>query len=733
MKKSRSIVGIAVGVSSLVLVVAGVMSYHAVDELAQTSDEVLRAKELELSLERLLSTMRDAETGQRGFLLSGSEEYLTPYSEALRELDGRLVTVEARLQARDGLADQMRTLRPFVDRKLDELARTITLFRAGQREAALALVRSDQGKMTMDAIRAFVGQRVLVEQQNVQRLIKVERAALDATTRASLAVSALAIALMILLAYIVKRDATRVRASEERLATTLRSIGDAVIATDETGLVTMVNPVAESLTGWTLGEASGRPLDEVFRIVNENTRETVESPVTKVLREGGIVGLANHTVLIHKTGSETAIEDSGAPICDAAGATTGVVLVFRDATQERAAQNALRAADRRKDEFLATLSHELRNPLAPIRQAAGLAAHSDATPEQIRWSLAVIERQAAHMARLLDDLLDVSRITRGRLEVRRARVALRGIVESAVETAQPAIGAGKHRLSVELPQEPLFLDADALRIAQVLGNVLTNAAKYTPEGGDIRLSAAREADQVVVRVTDDGIGLAPEDLPQIFEMFAQVRPTLDRKEAGLGIGLALSKALIELHGGTLEARSAGPGKGSEFIVRLALAPSEGSAPAPATAAPLPAAAAVLPGAGAALPATAPRGIRVLLADDNRDACDSLEMLLTLEGYEVRTAYDGEAALALLAQFRPDVALLDIGMPNMNGYELAAAVRKHPWGGDIHLVAVTGWGQPDDRRRSLEAGFNAHLVKPVDFAEVRAICDELSGARGRQPA
>ncbi len=686
MNKSRSIVGVAVGVSSLVLVAAGFISYRAVDQLARTSDEVLRAKELELSLERLLSTLRDAETGQRGFLLSGSEEYLAPYSAALREVEGRVVTVEARLQARDGRADEMRTLRPLLDRKLAELARTITLFRAGEREAALALVRSDEGRIAMDAIRAFVGRRALVERRNVDRLIEREHAALDTT----------------------------VRASEERLATTLRSIGDAVIATDEKGHITMTNPVAESLTGWSFAEARGRPLDDVFRIVNENTRETVESPVAKLLREGGIVGLANHTVLIRKTGGETAIEDSGAPISDSAGVMTGVVLVFRDATRERAAQNALRTADRRKDEFLATLSHELRNPLAPIRQAAGLAAHADAKPEQIRWGLAVIERQAAHMARLLDDLLDVSRITRGRLEVRRTRVALRGIVESAVETAQPTIDAGKHRLRVELPAEPLFLDADALRIAQVVGNLLTNAAKYTPPGGDIRLAAARDGDQLVLRVADNGIGLAARDLPHIFEMFAQVKPTLDRKEAGLGIGLALSKALVELHGGTLEARSAGPGQGSEFIARLALAPSDAAADTAA--------------ASASMPDAGVRRLRVLLADDNRDACDSLEMLLTIEGSEVRTAYDGESALALMAQFRPDIALLDIGMPHMNGYELAAEVRKQPWGADIHLVAVTGWGQADDRRRSLEAGFDTHLVKPVDFADVRAVCDALGAAR-----
>ena len=714
MKKSRSVVGIAVVVSSFVLVVASVISYRAVAQLANSGNEVLRAKELELSLERLLSTLRDAETGQRGFLLSGEEAYLKPYTDALRALDGRLVTVEARLEARGGSAEQLKPLRTLVDRKLDELARTIALMREGQRDGALALLRSDEGKFTMDGIRAYVGERALVEQRNVERLLVREREALRATVRAIVAVGALAIVLMIVLAWVVKRDAMRLRLSEERLLTTMRSIGDAVIATDERGRVTLTNPVADTLTGWPLADARGKPLDQIFRIVNEQTREIVESPVTKVLREGGIVGLANHTVLIHKAGHETPIEDSGAPICDDDGVITGVVLVFRDATQERAARNAMLEADRRKDEFLAILAHELRNPLAPIRQAAMMVARAGATPEQVHWSHAVIERQTAHMARLLDDLLDVSRITRGRLEVRRARVPLRAVIDAAVETVRPLLDAQGHRLQVELPEESLFIDADSLRIAQVLANLLTNAAKYTPPPGNIRLFAARDAGQVKIRVLDNGIGLAPDDLPRIFDMFAQVKPTLDRKESGLGIGLALSRALMELHGGTLEARSDGPGMGSEFIVTIALAdpavaanPVEQPVAAPAAAPPQP--------------------LRVFIADDNRDACDSLEMLLTLEHHEVRVAYDGERAFELIGEFRPRIALLDIGMPGMNGYELAIRIRQQPWGQGIHLVALTGWGQEGDRRRALDAGFDEHFVKPVDFAVLSDLCRRIGAS------
>ena len=356
MKRSRSIVGIAVGVSSLVLVAAGMVAKRAIDQLAVTGDAVVAAKERELSFERLLSTLNDAETGQRGYLLSGSDEYLAPYEEALREVEGRINTVVARNQ---GGAWPTRNCRCCATWSRPSSPSWLAPSSSGdwvnvkRRWPWCAPTRAWR---PWTRIRTFIDERVLVEQANVERLLRSERTALRATVRSSISVSVLAIALMLVLAYVVRRDSMRVRQSEERLATTLRSIGDAVIATDEKGLVTMTNPVAEKLTGWPLADARGRPLDEVFNILNEQTRAAVESPVAKVLREGGIVGLANHTVLIHRDGHETAIEDSGAPICDASGTTTGVVLVFRDATEERAAQNALHEADRRKDEFLATLA-----------------------------------------------------------------------------------------------------------------------------------------------------------------------------------------------------------------------------------------------------------------------------------------------------------------------------------------------------------------------------------------
>lgn len=385
------------------------------------------------------------------------------------------------------------------------------------------------------------------------------------------------------------------------------------------------------------------------------------------------------------------------PLLDADGTVTGVFVQGHDVTEEHRAVQALREADRRKDEFLATLAHELRNPLAPIRQAAAVASAPNATAAQQRWSHGVIERQVQHMALLLDDLLDVARVSSGRLQLRRQPVDLQSAVEAAVETARPLIEARRHTLEVAMPAEPVMLDADPVRIAQIVSNLLTNAAKYTDAGGAIAVGAAVEDRRAVVRVRDNGIGLTPESAARIFDMFSQVKSALDRSEGGLGIGLALARGLAELHGGTLEAHSTGLGQGSEFVLRL---PVDAAA----------AVAAARPAAPAA--ADAPRPRRVLLADDNADAVESLAMLLGLDGHEVRWATDGESALRLADEMRPDVAIVDIGMPGMNGYAVAEALRQRPWARELTLIALTGWGKAEDRQRAIDAGFDHHCTKPV---------------------
>jgi PAS domain S-box-containing protein len=793
---------------------------------------------------------------------------------------------------------------------------------------------------------------------------------------------------------------------KERLHATLTGIGDAVIVTDAQGLVTLMNPVAQALTGWR-DEARGRPLDEVFRIVNEQTGQPVESPVGKVIRDATVVGLANHTALIARDGSQRPIEDSAAPVRGKNGEVAGVVLVFRDASERRAAEAAaqkyreifqlghrigkighwewnsltdennwspeiealyglapgtfagtyeawtrllhpddlpkaeedvrqaletgkyftefrviwpdgsihwlearanvfkdghdkpvrvmgvnmdvterkemeealrrsethfrqlagalqakeeelqlvlsrtpllltrcsrerryvfvnrayaeflgrpaeetigrpiveimgqegfatiapqvervlqgeaiefetlvpyarlgqrfmralytpdwnergevigwiatliditdrkelerdreeraaelaialdkrtqearraeeaerlLREADRRKNEFLATLAHELRNPLAPLRNAAELLHRAQGDATIIEQARSVIERQVQQMVRLIDDLLDIARITSGKLQLRKERVELAAVIQSAVESSRPFIEAQSHELTVTLPQEPIYLDADPTRLSQVFANLLTNAAKYTERGGHIWLSAERQGGNVAVSVRDTGIGIPAEHLPYIFEMFSQVAPALERSQAGLGIGLALVRGVVELHGGTVEAHSTA-GKGSDFIVRLPVLDRAATAPAERT--------------EEGKSAVSRASFRILIADDNRDAADSLAQVLRMMGHEIEIAHDGVEAVQAAATFRPDVALLDIGMPRMNGYAVARHMREQPWGQRMLLVALTGWGQEEDKRRATEAGFHYHLTKPAEPGALEKLLEGLAQPR-----
>ncbi len=684
-----------------------------------------------------------------------------------------------------------------------------------------------------------------------------------------------------------KRLEEAARVEQEWLQTTLHSIGDAVIATDPRGVVTFLNPVAERLTGWRHDEAAGRPLDEVFPIVNEITRAPVENPVAKVIREGTIVGLANHTILLRRGGPWVPIDDSAAPIRARDGSLVGVVLVFRDvsgrrrdetraafliraaeelsssldyeATLTRVAQlavpeiadwaaidlevdgrverlavthrdpsqaqliqeiqrrypvdpdarlgtgrvlrtgeaelvpdfgaEALRliarddehlallerlevrsyigvplrargrtigaiafvssgsgrrfdaddltlaqtladraavaienarlfraaeearalaeAASGAKDEFLAMLGHELRNPLAPILTALKLMEMrgGDAHARE----RAVIERQVRHMTRLVDDLLDVSRITRGKVALRRERVELADVVARAVEMASPLVEAREHRLSVDVPRG-LVVWADPMRLAQVVSNLLNNAARYTDPGGKIDVSAGLAQGEVELCVRDTGIGIAPEMLPKVFDVFVQGGRALDRAQGGLGLGLAIVRSLVALHGGSVSVESEGVGRGSRFRVRLPVAAGASQAPASP--------------AGAAR-AEAQHPSRILLVDDNADAADLLGEMLRALGHDVLVANDGPSALAVAARERPDLALLDIGLPVMDGYELALRLRDLAGLERVKLVAVTGYGQLTDRRRSRDAGFDAHLIKPVDPEELRATIAALT--------
>jgi PAS domain S-box-containing protein len=823
---------------SLAIVVAGTFfAWRARTTTERAEAWVGHSREVMAHLEGALLSIEDAETGQRGYLLTGDPRYLAPYTTAVGRVGGELDALARLTRDNPRQVQTLALLRRASTEKLSELGQTVALWNAGQHDAALALVRSDRGLVLMENIR---GQIAKMRAEEEQLLIeRTQRAVTDRRWGAAgvFSLGALALILLVLLRSLSERNRALLFTSEQRLRTIFTSIGDGVIATDRSGCIERMNTVAEELTGWKLDQARGRPLEAVFRIVHEHTRAPVENPVARVLREGRIVGLANHTALLARDGREFVIEDTAAPIRHEDGALDGVVLVFQNATPRRhaeralaereqqfkvladnipalccmadetgdvlwynsrwyeytgttpeamlgsgwesvvdpgalpsvierwrasvatgtrfemifalkgadgnfrpfltrsapvrdaaghivrwfgtnvdiselqAAQDSLRQADRRKDEFLATLAHELRNPLAPVSNAVLLLKSKGEDAQMREWASTIIERQVQSMARMLDDLLDVSRITRGTLTLQKQRVGLASVLDNAVEVAQPVVTARRHQLTINLPPQTIEVHVDPLRLSQLVGNLLINAAKYTDPGGRIELAAVVVDRSVTVSVKDNGIGLEPESIGQIFEMFSQVKSALDRSEGGLGIGLALVKGLAELHGGSVEAQSPGLGRGSTFSVHLPLAHSVSSAPRGAST------------AQSELAEVSQR--RVLIADDNKDAATTLQALLELYGHEVHVAHDGESALEIAERLQPQIAILDIGMPKLNGYDIARRIRAADWGPGMRLIALTGWGQEGDRQRALAAGFDAHLTKPVYADELKGLLNEPS--------
>ena len=626
------------------------------------------------------------------------------------------------------------------------------------------------------------------------------------------------------------------RRGKEMLEVTLKSIGDAVIVTDIAGRVTFLNPVAERLTGWPMADARDQPFEKIFRIVNEHTGAPVEHPVAKVLETGGIVGLANHTVLITRDEQRVPIDDSGAPVRLVSGQLVGIVVVFRDVTERKRAEHehawlaalvdssddaiasktpdgivtswnpaatrlfeyepaemigkpiltiippelhaeeadilarlrrgeriehyetvriakngrrinvsltvspirgadgtiigaskiarditerkrieqALREADRQKDEFLATLAHELRNPLAPICAAAELLKQAKSLAPELRAATAILERQARQMTHLVDDLLDMSRITSGRIRLQLEPVDLGELLKTVLDTYRQSFQTARHQATLAASGGPVHVNGDRIRLTQVFSNILHNAVKYTPPGGKIEIALRAQDTDAVVSIRDNGVGIPPEMLNHIFKPFAQLDRSFERPDGGLGIGLTLAQRLLELHQGRIEARSAGRGEGTEFVIHL---PSVAATPAKRTSA-------------RESPAELSASRRVLIADDNHDAGISLSMLLQSMGHDTRFVHDGIEALEEAEHFHPDVVLLDIGMPRLDGYETARRLAARPWAAATKIVAVTGWGQEADRRRAKAAGFHRHLVKPVDLQALREVMsDDPAGRAG----
>ena len=1098
-----------------VLAAGGALGMRNVAMLGRTEEAVAHTHEVLRAIETLMSTVKDAETGERGYLIVRDDRYLEPYRLAMATVSMAESRLRGLLADNPVEARRAAALGPKVARRLAILDSAIALQRAGDDTAAMSIVRSGSGKLVMDEIRADLDAMAATANALLVRRREEAKASRRFAYASMLGSGLIGAGLIGVVGTVTGRRlrdqftaSTTIATQAERIRTTLASIGDAVISTDRDGRIESMNAVAESLTGWTLADATGKELSEVFNIVNEETRLPVENPAARALRDGSIVGLANHTILIARDGTEHFIDDSAAPIRSRDGEITGCVLVFRDIGEQKADErriahsearfrmlsdniapltwiaeadglhpwfskrwydyagttadnaaewsppsaihpdhvervrerylsavaaetpwedtvplrgadgsyrwflsratpirdadgrivnwigsnsditevrdanealrlsdlryrtaleaansliwtndasgkmvgeqpwwaaitgqsydeyqgygwasavhpddaqptieawntavasrsmfvfehrvrrhdgawrtctiravpvilddgnihewvgvhtdvtdarntaarelqlisnasiadakfralfdqtahlaaimepdgtvvepsrqsieasgfsrdaivgqkfwegpwwtsspdlqlllrqatlqaaagetvrhevpyltadgrrriidlmivpirdetgavaflaptgidvterveaqrqlklseeelrriaSALSEADRRKDEFLATLAHELRNPLAPIRNGLQIMRIAANDPPTMARSQAMIERQVEHLVRLVDDLIDISRISRGTIALREEALDLSSVLRHAMETSRPLVDQKAQILTVDVVSRPLPIVGDRTRLTQVFSNLLNNASRYTDRGGRISLRAVVVGDGVEVRVSDSGIGLPAEMLKEIFEMFSQVDRSLERSQAGLGIGLTLVRRLVEMHGGTVEALSEGLGHGSEFVVRLPLGDHAGEIPRPAVS-----------GIASTI-----RMRRVLVVDDNLDSAQSLSSLLLMMGHDVRVAHDGLEALSVAEAFHPQVVMLDIGMPRLNGYEACRALRARPWSAATRIIAMTGWGQLEDRQRSLEAGFDQHLVKPVDPGSLSALMD-----------
>jgi PAS domain S-box-containing protein len=500
--------------------------------------------------------------------------------------------------------------------------------------------------------------------------------------------------------------------SNRQWQVTFDAVNDGVILLDPEGKVSQVNQAMQEILQRPWTEIHGKSLHEILELPDGKDSSPFLRMIQSQTREVAEVTLAGRWLHI-------AVD----PVRNPPGGVRGALCIISDVTDRRRMEEELRRraeelaiADRRKDEFLAMLAHELRNPLAPIRNCLEVLKRQWPNGPGLPLPFEIAQRQLKHMARLLDDLLDVSRFSQGKIELKKSTVDFATVVSHAVEACTPLVEAKGHHLSVTLPAQAVQLDADSTRLEQVLANLLNNAAKYTEPGGEVTLAAEREGDELVIRVTDNGIGLSDPMLSRVFDLFAQADISLDRTQGGLGIGLTLARSLVELHGGTIGVRSEGLGRGSEFTVRLPV-----REPAPAR----------VPVETAADPREGSERLNILVVDDHRDSATSLAYLLTYWGHQVQLAHGGPEAIDLVSSTSYDVVLLDIGLPEMDGYEVAARIKAGPENGRIALVALTGYGSQQDRLRSEHAGFDYHLVKPFDPDTLVGLLSEWSSRKSRE--
>lgn len=566
-----------------VLLFGGFLGVRSAQRLIVNYRQVGHTDEAMLDVATLLSTLENAETGQRGYLLTDNKAYLQPYWIATERLPAELSHLKS-LLADPQQQDRLAILERSIHLKLDDLKRTIALERAGNHATVVMIMRTNIGLARMDTIRTQVAAIQAAERGLLLLRARLSERSSRATLVTIVMPALISAALLGLLFYLSRRNLQLERSSaealsgeRERLRITLASIGDAVLTTDGDCRITFANAAAESVTGWSSPEMLGQPLEAVFRILSEQTGTAAANPAERAMRERIVVADSNDTLLVCRDGTERPIEDNAAPILDMRGRVIGCVLVFRDIAERKWIErqihdllNAFKTADRNKDEFLAFLAHELRSPLAPLRSAVELLKRAGGD-ENIRLQVqATMERQLGQLVRLVADLLDASRIARGQIELRRESVDLGRIVQQAVEACRPCMDSARHTLEVSVPCEPPYVDADPARLTQVLSNLLHNACKYTEPGGRIELALTRDVAEAVIRVKDTGIGIPANKLEGVFELFVQLDHSAERSQGGLGVGLAVVKRIVKMHGGSVAASSEGPGRGSEFVVRLPL-------------------------------------------------------------------------------------------------------------------------------------------------------------------
>jgi PAS domain S-box-containing protein len=713
---------------ALLLLATVVATYLMGAAVLHSSQILIRQHAVISSLNQTLSTLKDAETGQRGYLLAGEASYLDPYHLALDRIHAQIGVLSDEAKAGELPAGDVNSLITLVNQKLAELRYTVDLTSQGHREAAVAHLREGHGKLVMEDIRDRISTMLNVEERQLASDLAAADRVTTARTVLFIIVGFLNLGFLYWSFLRVREEmkgreiaTAEIVRQKDLLAVTLASIGDAVIVTDAAGNITFLNEVAEKLTGWSSKEAAGLPCSKVFHIISEQTRNSVESPVEKVLRLGVVVGLANHTLLIRRDGSEVPIDDSGAPIREVGGEVRGVVLVFRDFTEHksnertlRAAKEELEAASKAKDHFLATLSHELRTPLTPVLATLTTWEASDELPEAFREDVQMLRRNIALEARLIDDLLDLTRIVRGKLVLETEVVDIHELLRSVAGMYRSEIHSREVVLSLALNATRPYANVDPGRIQQVFWNILKNAAKFTQPGGKIEISTANAPNGTLqITFRDSGIGMSPEMLDRLFQPFAQGAEEVVRRAGGLGLGMAISKALLDIQSGGIAASSEGSGKGSIFTVTLPTVPAPTGPPS---------------GDANRDPKQRPhaRLLNILLVEDHADTARVMGRLLRRLGHTVETSDTVATALAMVSAGNYDILLSDIGLPDGTGLDLMRQIRITR---NIPAVALTGFGMEDDIAKCREAGFIAHLTKPVNFQRLEMVIQQVATAKG----